>query len=671
MLTDEQAKIIAHDYNNLDLVVEAGPGTGKTFTAVRCVLRMLNDGLDPKRILVVMFNKEAQLQFKRRLIALGVPKSKLPIIRTLHSLALGIVRKRVAGRIDIASEAQMFYWVNKALTSLDETLDPQQCLSDIGLWKARGIMPQNAVHSYAPMVSVYREFNGLLDKENVVTFSDLAMIATGILDEETDRYYPDVIVVDEAQDLNKAFIDLVEALRGPETSLILFGDTDQTLYTWNGAEHGYMRKHSEAATSMSLTKSFRFGKELATVAANLISNNEGRPSGKLLVASDTGKESRVEVIRDEKFPGSHNIAMAEEITRLVIDQGVDPKAIAVLVRTYTQADRLQVEMLGRIPFQVDGREYFYQRRENAALVAYLRLAEHLNEPVKLHVDDVVTVMRVPFRMISPAKVEAAAKTYSGTVSEFLAWLSMADNSPAGSTAKRSILFLLDLLENLGLEAPAHQALLEVYQDQGVEGDLERYYGLGSQAQERIRAISNFIRYVERVGCSASELDEHLKSLDPLMGVHESKAILVTTVYRQKGKEYEYVFLPEMNDGLMPINAEENELDRVSGIGYAPILGMSHTDQERCVTFTALTRAKNVVYIGVGSNPSQFLYEMDIDGTKRALSSMHDPGALSGMMMTETTAELLRIYNPDLNGFDPLLRQKVSRNRRSVWTDWRT
>jgi superfamily I DNA/RNA helicase len=74
--------------------VLAGPGTGKTFSLMRKVARLLEERNNPARILVVTFTRTGAADLKGQLEAMGLPTAELVVASTLHGLCFGILGKR-------------------------------------------------------------------------------------------------------------------------------------------------------------------------------------------------------------------------------------------------------------------------------------------------------------------------------------------------------------------------------------------------------------------------------------------------------------------------------------------------------------------------------------------------------------------------------------------------
>ena len=91
--TDEQQAVINHHGGHA--IVTAVAGSGKTSTLVAHVLQQLERGQDPRRILVLMFNRRAREDFERKLARSATVPVTLPDIRTYHSMGLRLYQSFV------------------------------------------------------------------------------------------------------------------------------------------------------------------------------------------------------------------------------------------------------------------------------------------------------------------------------------------------------------------------------------------------------------------------------------------------------------------------------------------------------------------------------------------------------------------------------------------------
>lgn len=90
-LTPHQQAVADHDKDHALCIAVAG--SGKTSTLAQLVSNLLHKGADPRRLMVMMFNKAAQIDFSKKLRTLAsdpladLPENlrQLPEIRTYHA----------------------------------------------------------------------------------------------------------------------------------------------------------------------------------------------------------------------------------------------------------------------------------------------------------------------------------------------------------------------------------------------------------------------------------------------------------------------------------------------------------------------------------------------------------------------------------------------------------
>ena len=92
------------------------------------------------------------------------------------------------------------------------------------------------------------------DERSALDFSDLELRALALLKANpvlaaSWRARFDHVMVDEFQDTNRVQLDLVEALRGPETKVFMVGDEHQSIYRFRNADLEVFRREREAAAA--------------------------------------------------------------------------------------------------------------------------------------------------------------------------------------------------------------------------------------------------------------------------------------------------------------------------------------------------------------------------------------------------------------------------------------
>ena len=95
-LSPEQMAVVAH--RGSPLVVQGGPGTGKTTVLIEAALARINDGQNPDSILLLTYGRERASEL-RDAIALRTTKTMFePLARTFHSLAFSIVKMKASNQ---------------------------------------------------------------------------------------------------------------------------------------------------------------------------------------------------------------------------------------------------------------------------------------------------------------------------------------------------------------------------------------------------------------------------------------------------------------------------------------------------------------------------------------------------------------------------------------------
>ena len=91
-LDTEQASVVAH--RGSPIVVQGGPGTGKTTVLIEAALARIQEGQNPDSILLLTYGRERASEL-RDAIALRTTKTMFePLARTFHSLAFSILKMK-------------------------------------------------------------------------------------------------------------------------------------------------------------------------------------------------------------------------------------------------------------------------------------------------------------------------------------------------------------------------------------------------------------------------------------------------------------------------------------------------------------------------------------------------------------------------------------------------
>ncbi len=659
--TAEQEAVIAHPIGSHARVL-AVAGSGKTTTMVLRVKELVqNRGVNPDSILVVMFNKLARREFQEKLNRFRIPEDLQPEVHTFHSFCFKLINSMISQGVlprnpDLwtGDREEKYRWhVLRAIEYLQQrgeipgpagapgsletahrdgalppfvSIDPGEAIEAIGLWKGSLIPPSRAGYRGDPsMPLIYAEFERLRNRANALTFDDYVPLAVDLLENNaaaqrawTGRYAH--VIVDEYQDINFGQQRLVELLAGSRADVMVVGDDDQTIYEWRGARPKYMIREfgtifsNKPQTEYKLSNSFRFGPVIAQCAYNTIGRNTDRVP-KPLVAFDMTKQTALQVIIDSSEQQSDvSKALTNEVERLIKHENTAPKDIIVLARMFVQLSGLETEFLSRgIPYRIEGQKPFFERRELRTLLDYIRLARVLDRVPSKRVDEwLLNVANTPNRKLSRdalSKAVRVAQTRKWTTVQALTELIESPETRLSASQREKLADLISMLERLyeRLDEPTLRAgallrwlvdTVEYYQH------FDNYYGSSEESVDRKTAVDQFIQYANRLDLSPLAFLEHVDALDPTQGEPEDQQICMTTIFRTKGLEYDYVLIPQCEEGYMPaLHGISCPIYDTEGIVQEPELSEA-IEGERRLFYVALTRGKKCVYIGASTRPSK-------------------------------------------------------------------
>ena len=273
--------------NASPLRVLAGPGTGKTYTMIRRVAWLLEEGVPPKRILVSTFTRTAAADLKRELKSLNVKGASSVRATTVHSLCFSILNRHevldITGRVPrpLLEFEKRFLLEDLKEGEFGNIYKRRERLKAFEAAWAR-LQSDQPGWPYNPLD---RQFDELL--RNWLVFHEAMLI--GELVPHALRYLrsnpvsPERsgfshILVDEYQDLNASEQALI-GLLAENAKLTIVGDEDQSIYSFKYAHPegiaDFPRRRPET-TDETLDLCRRCPPNIVDMANHLISKNWGR-----------------------------------------------------------------------------------------------------------------------------------------------------------------------------------------------------------------------------------------------------------------------------------------------------------------------------------------------------------------------------------------------------------
>ncbi len=584
-------------------LVLAGAGSGKTRVITHRVAWLVTQlGIDPSAIVAVTFTNKAAAEMRERVEGLVQFRPLPTFVGTFHGFSLRLLR-RYGERVGLKPGFLIFdrddqiSMVKKALKNeglADSSYPPRSVLAAIGSAKNRLLDPsmfESQAGSFfdQKVATLYRSYQGLLQRGGGVDFDDMIRLAVALLADNPDikerlRSQIHYLMVDEFQDTNHAQMRLVLELVGAKGNLTAVGDEDQGIYRWRGADLDNVldfEKYFDDPAVRKLERNYRSTQNILSAAGAVVENNSRR-RGKTLW-TDSGSGDPVELYRaGDEQDEARWIANTLELLR-------DKRRwneMAVLVRTNAQTRSIEERLLDRrIPYVLVGGLRFYERAEIKDLVAYLRLLRNPQDDYSLN-----RIINQPPRGIGKATRDLLEQSQSSTSSTL--WDALLHLEP-GRFPRRSAKALngfRDLILRLA-EDSKHLALPELLERILEEtGYVDLYRKEDQESQAKLENIREFVtavhEFVEEKRHEEEDLLgaflDHASLVSDIDGWQSDRGVSVMTLHSAKGLEFPTVIVAGLEEGLLPhFNALGGEED---------------VEEERRLLYVGMTRAQKTLFL---------------------------------------------------------------------------
>ena len=350
-----QQRIVADDREQTNVLVLAGPGSGKTRVLVHRIAYLVRARREnPRGILALAYNRHAAVEIRRRLRDLIGDDARGVTVLTCHGLAMRLAGASFSGRAESPDD-----------DSFDEVMR-----GAIALLRGEGLPPEEADERRERLLAGFRW-----------------------------------ILVDEYQDIDAAQYDLISALAGrtleeEDRKLTLFavGDDDQNIYAFNGASVEFIRRFEAdyGPKPAYLVDNYRSTARIVEAANSVIAPARHRMKGEHPIRVDRARakdapggtwqerdpvaRGHVQVLPVARDPiAQARVAMKELLRLRGLDPGWDWSACAVIAREWKYLEPVRAYCEAHdIPAQMANEEIprFWLLRETRELIGWLREREN-------------------------------------------------------------------------------------------------------------------------------------------------------------------------------------------------------------------------------------------------------------------------------------------------------
>lgn len=609
------------------VLILAGAGSGKTRALTYRVANLIDHGIPAWSILALTFTNKAAKEMKYRVEALiGKEKAEEAWISTFHSTCARILRRdiekigysRSFTIFDDDDQQRVLKEILKQLNIDDRFLPVREIRAKISDAKNKMMTPDEWFgktirdRRNSMIHDVMTEYERRMKELNALDFDDLLLKTLILLAEhppvlEVYRRRFRYVLVDEYQDTNRTQYELLRLLTAESRNICVVGDDDQSIYGWRGADIRnileFENDYPDAAV-IKLEQNYRSTGNILDAANQVIAHNEGRKDKTLWTEHGAGEKITVYCAREEREEAVWITQQIQQLKRA----GEPLGEIALLYRTNAQS-RIPEEVLMQagIPYRVFGGQKFYERKEIKDILAYLRVIANPADDISL-----TRIINVPKRAIGDSTVQMLtehARKQGIPLYAALAVMPEGLNSRARNSVAdffRMLTMLCAMKESMELEAFVDELIR-------ITGLEEQYRKEDTdEAMSRIENIQEFRGSIhEFAGLSEEQtLESYLENValvtDFDRAENHSGYITLMTLHSAKGLEFDYVFIPGMEDGIFPSSRSMEEDSRL--------------EEERRLMYVGITRARKRLYLTRASErmlynqyshnpPSRFLEEI--------------------------------------------------------------
>jgi DNA helicase-2/ATP-dependent DNA helicase PcrA len=621
------------------LAIIAGAGSGKTSTLAHRVARLVRDGADPARILMLTFSRRAADALVRRAGQVLAKASRLratappglPWAGTFHGVAARLLRD-CAPRIGLAPSFTIHDRTDSedlmALVRQERRIDTSRtrfpaastCVS----------IYSRAINSEAPLAEVVREvfpwcsgcedqLDALLDAyvaakqaQHVLDFDDLLLYWAAMMDEPElaaevgERF--DHVLVDEYQDTNRLQARILRGLKPTGVGVTIVGDDAQAIYGFRAATVrnilDFPGQFDPPAHVVTLERNYRSTQPILGACNAVIGLASERYAKNLHSERAAGARPALISVRDEEDQAR---CVAERVLAHRED-AIALKHQAVLFRSSSHSALLELE-LGRrnIPYVKFGGLKFLEAAHVKDVLALLRWIENLRSRI--------AGFRVA-RLLPGVGPATARRLLDAMEHAADPWTAMAAfTMPSGAAEGwRTLLERYRTMREGGAGWPSEVDTLiswyapqmdRLYEDVVVrEADLAQLRQIAATYTSRERFLTELT--LDPPGASSDEAGTpHL----------DDDYLVLSTIHSAKGQEWRAVHVLNVVDGCIPSDM---------ATGSTPEI-----DEERRLLYVAMTRAKDSLALMV---PQRFyVRQQSANGDRHVLASRSRfiPPSISG------------------------------------------
>lgn len=563
--------------------VIAGPGSGKTLVLTEHILYLIeHEHVPPSGILVLTFSRAAAAQMKERFSVRSQGRFRDVRFGTFHSVFFYILRESTGRNYALLTAFQREKILSQLILNYYD--DPKERPAAEELEKMLRAS-SNTGEDAEKIRCIQRDYRSYLRENRFIDFDDMILACRHILTRHAQvrEYWQKqfrAILVDEFQDVNTEQYEVLRLLTDGR-GLFVVGDDDQSIYGFRGSSPSIMQRFMTdfpGAVRIFLGFNYRCSANICKAAGIMIRENRIRIEKAVQAVCPPGDRVVLKGFKEDRQQLDY---LADELARMTEEEQC---RAAVITRTNLHVQKVaaflssrNITCAGKISASQAVLETVLRDLEH-----YRRLSMGMREGI-LPRQSLYRVMNRPERyllrsvadkeQIPVQRLRDNILRQKGSVTELTEFLKdlfvLSTFDPEG--------FLRYLFDAMGYGRWAQENLGSAYEVKKVQ-------------EELLRLSRQFKDTGEMIEAAVRGREKHRKE--------SSGGVQIMTMHACKGLEFERVYLPALNEGIIPGRRCREAED---------------LEEERRLLYVAMTRARQhleLLYVtGSRENPrppSRFL-----------------------------------------------------------------
>ncbi|MEZ5003124.1 MAG: 3'-5' exonuclease [Chitinophagales bacterium] len=601
------------------VMIIAGPGSGKTRVLTYRIAHLIQQGIDPFRILALTFTNKASAEMRERITAIVGNEARNLYMGTFHSVFAKILRME-AQKLGFPNNFTIYDTTDSK--SLIKSIIKEEGLND-KLYKPNIVY--NRISDAKNNLITAKAYNKNIDRiaedecsgrpkikdlyakyvrrcylAGAMDFDDLILKMYELLARFPEVLYKyqhrfSHLMIDEFQDTNFAQYAIVKKFAAVHENICVVGDDAQSIYAFRGATIKNILDFETDYADLKVFKleqNYRSVKYIVNAANNVISHNQDQFKKTIWTENIDGQKIKV-----VKAPSDRDEArlVANSIFEQKVREYKKNEDIAILYRTNAQSRALEESLRKlNIPYRIYGGLSFYQRKEIKDFIAYLRLTTNTNDEEALK-----RIINYPTRGIGNTTVEkliVAANQNDCSIWQIMENIHLVKLASRTQNIIKNFVLMINSFKaqladksayDLATFIGKHTGIVgELFKDKTIEG-ISRYENL----QELLNGIKEFTEapqpeYEEDELAPENNLSAYLQQISLLTDLDEKDddpdKVKLMTIHAAKGLEFPSVFVVGLEENLFPSAMSMNTREDI--------------EEERRLFYVAITRAKENLMI---------------------------------------------------------------------------